>query len=417
MATPRQEYEKIRALGLSHSQVMKRMSGRNRATVRQYDKAQAANARAGVIDPGNAWQVGDRSIGQTTGFAATAPYVIEKDDTPEKIAEKTGSDVLDVQSSIDDPTLPAGSQIDIQLGFKGDMLQGISNNAPVFKAGSAMDFRKADLDLTANAPQANVPPVNLYDVGSPLVPGTRAAAAKRAQEQARDVKPGDMRTFREGEATLPTALLPEREEWVGMAAQRQPDPERFRDFALGGTPEVRGSYIPGTAALREAEAKIEAEGTKVLPQHPRGLDRLWTPGEYERAVNQWESEMEEYYKGTKGRGGGIAGWIEERTGIANYWELEGQDKIDAIDAIEALFSPNEKAWLATQGFLVPVGTPQPAQQPGGVGIGLSGGRRGGGGRAGGGRAGGGGTSGYSGGGGTRSDIRSQAYLGLTSWSI
>ena len=53
MPTPQQEYEKLRALGLNHQQVMKRMSAANRLLVAKADARQAA----GDFDA-NTYQVG-----------------------------------------------------------------------------------------------------------------------------------------------------------------------------------------------------------------------------------------------------------------------------------------------------------------------------------------------------------------------
>jgi len=57
----------------------------------------------------------------------------------------------------------------------------------------------------------------------------------------------------------------------------------------------------------------------------------------------------------KGRGGGIVGWIEERTGMAIDPEefFSGERSEDVLNAILNSFRPDELAYLESQGILVP----------------------------------------------------------------
>ena len=118
MATPKQEYERIRKKGLSHEQVIKRMSRKNRAIVARADRA----ARLGQAE--KTWVVGDKAAGDFGGYEATRtpdgkggftyvrsgqpvktkdvrktkPIIVESGDTPKSIAEKTGASELGIQA-------------------------------------------------------------------------------------------------------------------------------------------------------------------------------------------------------------------------------------------------------------------------------------------------------------------------------
>ncbi len=177
--------------------------------------------------------------------------------------------------------------------------------------------------------------------------------------------------------------------------------------------DIAASVIPDTQQVATTPS-----GPWQMPTHPSENPEVYfainqTGGDagaqYEVDVQAWDDEIMAHYEQGLGRGGGIAGWIEERTGIVGIdpWNMTDEE----FEIFLAAFDTGELNYLESQGFLVPqdvyVGGGVPAYGTGGVS-----------------RAGGGSGSasrypvGY---GGYNSQQPSyaprQSYLGLTSWSI
>lgn len=95
MATPQQEYERIRALGLSHKQVMRRMSRKNRKLVAQADRRAARGLG------GKTWVAGDLSKGEIGGYAVDLTTGARLTDPWRAGQPKPGTEVVPEQPPAD----------------------------------------------------------------------------------------------------------------------------------------------------------------------------------------------------------------------------------------------------------------------------------------------------------------------------
>ncbi len=171
--------------------------------------------------------------------------------------------------------------------------------------------------------------------------------------------------------------------------------------------------------IREAEkATTVPDAPWQMPTHPNENPEVYfainqmggdAGAQYQADVQAWDDSIMAHYEEGLGRGAGITGWIEERTGLVGVdpWNMTDEE----FEIFLAAFDTEELNYLESHGILVPedvyVGGGVPAYGTGGT-------RRGGGGR-------GGRVSQPVGYGGYASQqpsyARRESYLGLTSWSI
>ena len=124
---------------------------------------------------------------------------------------------------------------------------------------------------------------------------------------------------------------------------------------------------------------------------------------YNEAVQKWDDAIMAHYEEGSGYGGGIPGWIEEKTGLVGIdpWNMTDEE----FEIFLAAFDTEELNYLESHGILVPedvyVGGGTPVYGSGGIG--KAGGRQ---------------PVGYGGFSSQRpSYANRESYLGLTSWSI
>ena len=332
MPTPQQEYEKLRAQGLDHNQVMKRMSAANLQVVAQADARQAAGdfegntfqagsladapditaAVTGTDDPRGEDVTTDRP-----GVTDTKSVVVEEGDTIDTYMEKYGADPTFL---IGEDLIP-GTSMDLTIPGPP------APTGPDF--ASKADFLQADADLSAEDAR----------LAGKLLPGGP------------DVQFGDFGAPREekfvgrkayGDLTAAERSARSAEFWSPVA--------KF----FGHDIDAWQTETPG------AQPTVEPEGRGEVPQHPRGIDKEWTPGEYERAVNEWERQMKIYDEGNQGFGAGRKAWADSRVTGGDLSNATWQD-------INSSFTDAEIYWMISQGLLVmPEGTDAVITGPGGI---------------------------------------------------
>lgn len=128
----------------------------------------------------------------------------------------------------------------------------------------------------------------------------------------------------------------------------QPGTDEFYDWLVETSP-----YPPGTP---EFFAYANAmEGQRGGGADPLSQDYYQESPDYDPYSAAAYADPNNPLSQGKGRGGGIVAWIEERTGLDIDPEefFTGGKTEEMLDAILENFSPDEQAWLATQGILVP----------------------------------------------------------------
>ena len=301
MATPQQEYERIRAQGLSHKQVMKRMSRKNRALVRAADIRQAQPGFEGV-----GWVAGKK--GEETGRAVdfgTRTVMAEAGDTPGKIADRYDVNAIQAQALNDeDPiagstwVIPADSrkeaglpsgyfdtptelEVDARLG-RAKRAKGDRVREPAPPAPEIIDITEKPISeiTSAGAYDPYRPATAFYDPSQPISPGA-PPMEKRAPKQ-----------------------------------------ELVKGFPEKGA----GAQLPSKPSVYESPEMYKGD---------YGQIRL------EIALRDWETKVTQFYVSDFDRIGGIAGWQDDRTAGGTI-------------PIEEAFSDIELAYLVVQGIIEPL---------------------------------------------------------------